>query len=372
MKNLVFLFVFCTVMVVISQAIIAQQEIPREVGMPTNIEEMKEMIRRGMQQQNECQTNDDCKDKFCPQIIGADKPRCINGRCVCAPGENFDPKKFNMTKMIECRMLRANLREKIESGNYSEEELAKIREKYKECLPSPEKKVESLDVQKISAVVQKYREKKENLREEFLQSLSELKEMKVEAALDPNLSGRELAERMKEINEQKKQLVKEYVRRIKEINLARQQELKEVIGELRIGKDVELAGEKINVSKIVVKINNKEVEINPGDKVEIKVEGAVAKSVVPLKLKDEKLIDEVTNKSLNVTPDEIGVKVKEKIKEVKLERKGNILIYSVNAEKPAKLIGIIPIDLQVKYEISAEDGKIITTEKPWWSFLAIG
>lgn len=43
--------------------------------------------------------------------------------------------------------------------------------------------------------------------------------------------------------------------------------------------------------------------------------------------------------------------------------------YIVQARLPKKLLGLIPVEMDVKSEIDAESGEIIKEEKPWWSFL---
>lgn len=46
------------------------------------------------------------------------------------------------------------------------------------------------------------------------------------------------------------------------------------------------------------------------------------------------------------------------------------LIYEVKAERKAKLFGFINSNMDIRTQISAEDGEIVDINKPWWSFLA--
>ena len=46
-------------------------------------------------------------------------------------------------------------------------------------------------------------------------------------------------------------------------------------------------------------------------------------------------------------------------------------MYEVKAEKKAKLFGFLDTKMQVKAQVSAENGEVIREERPWWSFLAI-
>jgi hypothetical protein len=43
--------------------------------------------------------------------------------------------------------------------------------------------------------------------------------------------------------------------------------------------------------------------------------------------------------------------------------------YIVKAMLPKKLLGLIPVEMDVMSEIDVESGEIIKEEKPWWSFL---
>lgn len=45
--------------------------------------------------------------------------------------------------------------------------------------------------------------------------------------------------------------------------------------------------------------------------------------------------------------------------------------YEINAQKQVKILGVFQTQMQVKAQINTENGEIIRTEKPWWSFLAI-
>jgi hypothetical protein len=57
---------------------------------------------------------------------------------------------------------------------------------------------------------------------------------------------------------------------------------------------------------------------------------------------------------------------------MKLERKQGIPAYVVSAVKQGRLLGIIPVNINVNYEIAATNGTMLTINRPWWSFLVIG
>ncbi|MEM5814949.1 MAG: hypothetical protein QXD89_00455 [Candidatus Aenigmatarchaeota archaeon] len=344
-------------------------EIRERTGVQQQMVSKENLAISDLETYRKCEQDADCRHVFCPQVVGMDTPQCRKGVCVCGPNPKLNLTEMNKSRLTVCMRIRAEIKERIGVSNYSEEELKTIREMYRECLPQPLPFPGRLEA---SEIVSKYREEKKNLTENFREAIRELNELKVEIALNSNLTGKELVEKIHEINEQRKQIVKEYVEKLHELNLARQEELKEIIQETKIGKEVEIDGLKVNVTRIVINVNGKEVEINPGDNVTINVEGIAVRSNIRLRLREGRLEDEKTNATLNFTPEKIRERVRERIRETILERKEKSLIYKVNAEKSGRILGIVPVNLRVNYEISAENGETISVTKPWWSFLVIG
>ncbi len=48
------------------------------------------------------------------------------------------------------------------------------------------------------------------------------------------------------------------------------------------------------------------------------------------------------------------------------------LVYTILGKKDAYLFAIIPIPVNIEQKIDADSGSVISTQKPWWSFLASG
>ena len=164
-------------------------------------------------------------------------------------------------------------------------------------------------------------------------------------------------------------MVKDFVEKIHEINMERMEEIKEVV----VGKHVKWGNETLfNVTRIVVTVNGKNITIEPGDNVTISVEGVVVKSLIQLRVKNNTIEDAETNETINETPEVIKTRIREQVKEMKLERKQGIPAYVVSAVKQGRLLGIIPVNINVNYEIAATNGTMLTINRPWWSFLVIG
>lgn len=46
------------------------------------------------------------------------------------------------------------------------------------------------------------------------------------------------------------------------------------------------------------------------------------------------------------------------------------LAYELQVERHSRIMGLFPAKMQVKAQISAENGEVIRIEKPWWAFIA--
>ena len=44
--------------------------------------------------------------------------------------------------------------------------------------------------------------------------------------------------------------------------------------------------------------------------------------------------------------------------------------YEIKAEKQVKVLGLFKAQMQVQAQVDSENGEVIQTKKPWWSFLA--
>ncbi len=76
-------------------------------------------------------------------------------------------------------------------------------------------------------------------------------------------------------------------------------------------------------------------------------------------------------KQINILPED-AIKISEIDKEsAKIEfiEKYQKSVYSVVGMKQAKLLSIIPVSMEIKTEVDAETGRIISISNPWWSFL---
>ncbi len=316
-----------------------------------------------------CKVDADCISIICPMVIGRDTPMCVEGVCICGPGRT--PKyQINETKIAVCMEIRGKIRNMIEEMREERNEakvqemvreMTRLREENKDCFPSP--------VSPVPLIALESRIKKAQAEDEFLEEMKNLKEELINEITSQNLTGKELAEVVREYNEKKRELVKEFVQKIHEINLERMEEIKEVV----IARHVKWENETLfNVTRVTLTVNGKNITIEPGDNVTISVEGVVVKSKIPLRVRNNSIEDVETNQIIRETPERIKARIREQIREMRLERKENKPVYVVAATKQGRLLGIIPANVNVNYEISAIDGSTISINRPWWSFLVLG
>jgi hypothetical protein len=78
-------------------------------------------------------------------------------------------------------------------------------------------------------------------------------------------------------------------------------------------------------------------------------------------------------RAVNYLPDEIQERVQERLRvhvnstEIELDEDG---IYQVQAQKRARLFGIIPVQETTRLQVDSETGEVLRQYNSWWSFLA--
>ena len=113
--------------------------------------------------------------------------------------------------------------------------------------------------------------------------------------------------------------------------------------------------------------------------IEVETDLETALSVQEGKLVIKKVPGSDSAKAIEVRaqPEAVTAKIQEasaqaKIEKVNLEIKNNLPVYNVDIKQPVKLLGFIPIKAKIKVKVDAQKNQVISTKKPWWSFLASG
>ena len=256
-----------------------------------------------------CKVDADCISTICPMVIGRDTPMCVEGVCICGPGRT--PKyPINESKIQACMKIRERIKKIVELMKEKEnvtnrevliKELSRLKEENKDCFPQPQPVV-------VPIIAIESKIKKAEALDEFLVEMRNLKEETINIITSQNLTGKELAEVVKEYNEKRRELVREFVEKIHEINMERMEEIKEVVVARKVKwEDVTLA----NVTKVTITVNDKNITIEPGDTVKINVEGIVVKSTIPLRVRNNILEDAETNQTIKETPERVRAKIRE-------------------------------------------------------------
>ncbi|MEA3324907.1 MAG: hypothetical protein U9Q37_07195 [Euryarchaeota archaeon] len=60
------------------------------------------------------------------------------------------------------------------------------------------------------------------------------------------------------------------------------------------------------------------------------------------------------------------------VKSVELKGDGQEPVYEVIATKEARILGLVPVSIDLEMEVDASNGEIKVTKKPWWGFLCSG
>ncbi|MHC1574709.1 MAG: hypothetical protein ACXQTY_02740 [Candidatus Methanogasteraceae archaeon] len=60
------------------------------------------------------------------------------------------------------------------------------------------------------------------------------------------------------------------------------------------------------------------------------------------------------------------------VKSVEPKSAGQEPVYEVIATKEARILGLVPVSMDLEMEINASNGEIGITKKPWWGFLCSG
>jgi hypothetical protein len=60
------------------------------------------------------------------------------------------------------------------------------------------------------------------------------------------------------------------------------------------------------------------------------------------------------------------------VKGVELKGAGQEPVYEVIATKDVRILGLVPVSMDVELVVDASNGEIEVTKKPWWGFLCSG
>lgn len=222
-------------------------------------------------------------------------------------------------------------------------------------------------VKEINSLKQKCRG--ENLETEKVESLYDIEKAyrAKQKVIVEGTSEKDLQTELAKVESEKRKLIEEYAQRLQELDARHSTIIKKL--EIKDGKII-LDDITSKSNKVKVDVENKSIEIEPTDTGAAIIHGDIkADGNIPLEYAAGALISSKSGKEIKILPSQIKEKTKGKVKDIKINDEG-FPKYIAKTESKGKLLGFIPASIIKTYEIDAEDGKIISEKKPWWSFVA--
>ena len=287
----------------------------------------------------------------------------------------------NYKERLEKARERCEKREEVKENSCSRlDTLQKIYSELKikyATLTEEEKQALSEKIAALAEEIKKVEEecRKKKISVEDVSSITEIQkaiETKSNAiiaeSIEKNKSREELLEELNKIEEEKKELIKQFTERIKELDARKQA----IIEKIKISEKVVADEQELAVGKVKVEVKGKEIEIIPGEKVEIVQQDTRAISV-PLEYENGTLVASKSKYEIKVLPSELKEKLREKDKEeiknisiIDIETKA---VYEVNSTKSGRLLWIVPMKVDVSYKVDTKTGEILEEKRPWFDFL---
>ncbi len=149
--------------------------------------------------------------------------------------------------------------------------------------------------------------------------------------------------------------------------------------EIRVSESqivIETNQKSYSVTSIEVNVNGKNISINKeGDKVHIKEGNAEVETNETINVQTGNFSVLTDNGSIVIrtTPEELTSEKELKnqtIQNIELKAEKNKVLYQVNGIKPARLLFLIPVSINIQTDIDAVSGNVETIKSPWWSVLA--
>ncbi|MEA3329167.1 MAG: FG-GAP-like repeat-containing protein [Nanoarchaeota archaeon] len=121
--------------------------------------------------------------------------------------------------------------------------------------------------------------------------------------------------------------------------------------------------------------SNVEISQASSGTISIKIEELEVATLEKVSVIESKMYMEISgeNKQIKILPEKAVSNSKiEIVENIELIAKQEKAVYSISGTSSGKLVLVIPVTAEIKSEVDAETGEVISVTKPWWSFLASG
>ncbi|OIO20710.1 hypothetical protein AUJ17_05180 [Candidatus Micrarchaeota archaeon CG1_02_47_40] len=129
--------------------------------------------------------------------------------------------------------------------------------------------------------------------------------------------------------------------------------------------DVELGNVKDKIFE--TNIGDAQVEVTSGENNVMLSQGEIEVQAPNVVLTKEGI--SIGDKKVKISPQKVVETVKSMPTSMSLSEEDGQAVYVANTEKQAKLFGILPVKVQNRIKVSAENGEVLSEEKPFWAGL---
>ena len=134
-------------------------------------------------------------------------------------------------------------------------------------------------------------------------------------------------------------------------------------------------------AKLTVSFGDKDEEVqierpSTGPSAVVRSGGSAVSVNAEIAVRDQKLFMATSSgeAEVRVSPERVAERVRQatmtRVTEMALAEDASGLQYTVRGEKDANILGMIPVKMDVSAKVSADNGEVVSSEGPWWSFLA--
>jgi len=136
---------------------------------------------------------------------------------------------------------------------------------------------------------------------------------------------------------------------------------------------IKIAKEPKSTNKSQITLDKQNISLKENaENLILKSNGMAVSTSLPIELDTTGVYVKIgdTRKEITILPDMLPKTAK--IKQIELKNIEQEPVYEIKATKESKILGLIPISMDIEMEVNANDGKTEITKKPWWSVLCLG
>jgi hypothetical protein len=143
-----------------------------------------------------------------------------------------------------------------------------------------------------------------------------------------------------------------------------------LVDEIKVKKNEIMAG-SVSIanptSSINTEVNSKEVKIRSTSTGASINDGNISVTTSEVTVSGNKLM--IGSNEVKVAPSDVSGKTKMVVNKMSMDTENGKAVYNANGTEKRNLFALLPVEMDKKVKVDAENGNIISEDKPWWSFL---